>query len=514
MLHPTMVPGVLYRAGAIAALIGLLTVAPVAEPQPAPGGRIAINTGLRGIDRGLRLEDEAKTGMLAPDGPGDGLPYEPGRVIVKLRPGLGPPALAAVMRSVGATASSTPSSANFHLLTIGADEDPEEVARALGARPDVEYAQAAYRVALHQAPNDPMYRLQWNFSAIDMERAWDIGRGAGGTVTVAVLDSGVAFADVVLRYNTLPFTVTHADGRVETVDHGVIDVPFAAAPDLIGPDRIVAPYDFTWNDTHPLDTLGHGTQVAGTIGQLTGNGVGGAGMASAVRIMPVKVTAGSKWDVIFRAPFPGFADDRVARAIRYAADHGASAINMSFGRSGAAAPAVEDAVRYAVSRGAFCVFSAGNAALTGNPVERYAEIASRVDGAVSVGAVGPGLVRARYSSTGPWVELSAPGGDTFLTGTTGGILQQTLDSAFFFNPLVRPRFDMLVYRFAEGTSMAAPHVTGFAAILIQHGITAPSAIEAAMKQFAADRGAPGRDDEYGAGVINPRATLRGLGLGR
>jgi serine protease len=468
---------------------------------------------LRGIDRGLRLDEEAKTGMLAPDGPADGLAYEPGRVIVKLRPGLGPSALAAVIRSTGATAGSTPSYANFTLLTIGADEDPEEVARALRERTDVEYAQAAYRVTLHQSPNDPMYRLQWNFSAIDMERAWDIGRSANGSVTIAVLDSGVAFEDVVLRYNTLPFTVTYADGRTEVVDHGTIDVPFAAATDLIAPDRIVAPFDFTWNDAHPLDTLGHGTHVAGTIAQLTGNGIGGAGMASNVRIMPVKVTGGSKWDVIFRAPFPGFTDDQVARAIRYAADHGARAINMSFGRSGAAAPVVEDAVRDAVSRGAFCVFSAGNDALAGNPLQRYAEIASRVDGAVSVGAVGPGLVRSRYSSTGSWVELSAPGGDTFLAGANGGILQQTLDSAFFASPLVRPRFDMLVYRFAQGTSMAAPHVTGLAAILIQHGITTPSAIEAAMKQFAADRGAPGRDDEYGAGVIYPRATLRGLGLG-
>ena len=514
MLHPTMVPGVLGRAVVITASVGLLTAAPVAGPQPAPGGRFAINTGLPGIDRGLRLDDEPKTGMLAPDGPGDGLPYEPGRVIVKLRPGLGPAALSAVMRSVGATGSSTPSYANFNLLTIGEDEDPEDVARALGVRTDVEYAQAAYRAKLHFVPNDPMYRLQWNFPAIDMERAWDLSRGAGGSVTVAVIDSGVAFEDVVLRYHTLPFTAVFADGSKEVVDHGVIDVPFAAATDLIGSGRIVAPYDFMWNDVHPLDTLGHGTHVAGTIGQLTDNKTGGAGMAFNVKIMPVKVALGSKWDIIFRAPSPGFSDDKVARAIRYAADNGAKAINMSFGRSGAAAPVVEDAVRYAVSRGAFCVFSAGNDALSGSPRERYAEIASRIEGAVAVGAVGRDLVRARYSSTGSWVELSAPGGDMFLAGTTGGILQQTLDSGFFASPLIRPRFDVLVHRFSQGTSAAAPHVTGFAALLIQQGITAPAAIEAAMTQFAADRGAPGRDDEYGAGVINPRATLRGLGLGK
>jgi hypothetical protein len=62
--------------------------------------------------------------------------------------------------------------------------------------------------------------------------------------------------------------------------------------------------------------------------------------------------------------------------------------------------------------------------------------------------------------------------------------------------------------------MATPHVAGFAALLRQQGITSPAAIEAAMKRFATDRGRAGRDDEYGAGLINPRATLRGLGLAR
>jgi subtilisin family serine protease len=80
--------------------------------------------------------------------------------------------------------------------------------------------------------------------------------------------------------------------------------------------------------------------------------------------------------------------------------------------------------------------------------------------------------------------------------------------------LNRPRFDGVVYGYSQGTSMAAPHVTGFAALLIQQGITNPAAIEAAMKRFATDRGSAGRDDEYGAGVINPRATLRGLGVAK
>ena len=62
--------------------------------------------------------------------------------------------------------------------------------------------------------------------------------------------------------------------------------------------------------------------------------------------------------------------------------------------------------------------------------------------------------------------------------------------------------------------MATPHVSALAAMLMQQGITSPAAIEAAMKQFARDLGRPGVDSEYGAGLIQPRTTLRGLGLAR
>jgi serine protease len=504
---------------AVAAVAYALSLAPAAQPltevQPAPGTRLVIENALPAIDRGLSLQDVSAAPEAIAAAADDDLPYVPGRVIVKLRAGAaGSTELAALAQSVGGSPTPTLPYANFDILKIGADENPEEVARVLAGRPDVEYAQAAYRAKLHYTPSDPMYRMQWNFPAIDMERAWDINPGASSSVIVAVLDSGIAFENITIRYNTVPITVIFPDGTRQVINYGLLDVPYAAATDLAGPNRFVTPYDFTWNDVHPVDTLGHGTHVAGTIGQLTSNGLGGAGMAFNVRLMPVKIAAGSNWDLVFRAPSPNFSDDQVARAIRYAADNGAKAMNMSFGRTGAPAPVVEDAVRYAVSKGAFCVFSAGNSALIGSPIERLAEIATRVEGAVAVGAVGQSLNRSRYSSIGSWVELSAPGGDTFQVGPTGGILQQTLDAAFFASPLRAPRFDVLNYQFLQGTSMAAPHVTGFAALLVQQGLTTPAAIEAAMKRYATDRGTPGRDDEYGVGIINPRATLRGLGLAK
>jgi serine protease len=237
----------------------------------------------------------------------------------------------------------------------------------------------------------------------------------------------------------------------------------------------------------------------------------------------------TNWDDIFGSPFQG-TDDIVAQGIRYATDNGANIINMSIGRTGPPAPAIEAAIRYAVcvgpksttcsGRGVFVAIAAGNDFENGNPVEVLAEIASRVPGAVSVAAVDPSKAHAYYSSTGPWVELAAPGGSFRGFDAAGGVLQQTLDldlvDTFNLTPaqFTAPRFDSLAYYFFIGTSMATPHVSGVAAMLMQQGITDPAAIEAALEKFAVDLGPPGRDDTFGFGLIDGRNTLRGLGLAR
>jgi serine protease len=268
--------------------------------------------------------------------------------------------------------------------------------------------------------------------------------------------------------------------------------------------------------------------VSGTIGQLTNNASNGAGdtrnaggtagIAFNVKIMPVKVID-SDWDDIFGSPHAG-TDDVVAQGVRYAADNGAKVINMSIGRTGPAAPVIEDAIRYAVGKGAFVAIAAGNDFEDGNPTESIADIASRVPGAVAVAAVDQSHARAYYSSTGAYVELAAPGGSFRGFPSEGGILQQTLDldlvETFNASPanLVAPQFDSLAFFFFIGTSQATPHVSGVAAMLMQQGITNPAAIEAALEKFATDRGAAGRDNEFGFGEINARNTLRGLGLAK
>ena len=473
------------------------------------------------IDRGIRDLDPPRSprteGTIRATGDVTfGEPFIHGSIIVKFRPGTTPDAQRAMLAQVDGSTTRTLPYASFDIVSIDAAADPETMARRLDAQPDVEYAQARYRVYPAFVPNDPLYARQWNYPAIDMERAWDINPGATPAVTVAVLDSGVAFRSGLFRFNARAFRVT-ANGPVFPA-LGPVNIPFAAAPDLGGADRFVAPRDFIWDDANPLDLDGHGTHVSGTIGQLTNNGVGVAGMAFNVRIMPVKVID-SDWDVIFNSPFQG-TDDVVARGVRYAVDNGARVLNLSIGRTGPPAPVVQEAIAYAVSLGAFVAVAAGNEFERGNPVERLAEFAPRIDGMVAVGAIGRDRRRAYYSNTGSYVELAAPGGNSRVGGTEGEILQQTFDldlvEMYLRGPAryQAPRFDSFAYQFFQGTSMATPHVAGFAALLMQQGITSPAAIEAIMKRYATDLGPAGRDNEYGYGLINPRAALRGLGLAK
>lgn len=467
--------------------------------------------GLPAIDRGLR-EWESRRGpgrsgraVTRPDAPDTGPVAQ--SVIVRFREDAPTDTRLRTLSAVRGTRAPRPSWSDFEIVQLPAGSDPEAVATALSARPDVDWAQPRYRVAERFVPNDPLYPRQWNFQALDMERAWDINRGASSQIIVAVLDSGLAYRDATVRFTGRALAPFPALGSVT--------IPFAAAPELGGPERFVAPRDFIWNTNTPLDLDGHGTHIAGTIGQVTNNGAGVAGMAFNVRLMPVKVIDGD-WDAIFNSPV--FAtDDVIARGIRYAADNGAHILNLSLGRDDRGpAPAVRSAIEYAVRRGVFVVMAAGNEFEIGNPPNQFAEFAREIPGMVSVAATGRTNQRATYSSTGPYVELAAPGGDTRRGGPTAGILQQTFDidfvDRFFFSRFGPPRFDVFAYEYYEGSSMAVPHVAGFAALLMQQGIRSPAVIEALMEATATDLGAPGRDNEFGYGLINPRAALRGMGL--
>jgi serine protease len=476
-----------------------------------------------------------------------GAQYRAGRVIVKFRDGASGTARVSAMSVVPGRAAMSPRAAyqDFDIVEVDPALDTEQVAQAFRARPEVEYAQAAYRVRPQFVPNDSFYPVQWNLPQINMEAAWDIQPAAGSAITVAVLDSGMAYTAATAQFRGSAFSID-AEGNVGPPGPpttypalGDITLQFVAATELGPATRFVSPHDFIWDDALPLDLSGHGTHVSGTIGQMTNNGAGGtgdvahgggtAGVAFNVKLMPVKVVS-TEWDDIFGSPNEG-TDDVVALGIRYAADNGAKVINMSIGRTGPSncgtnpnqsgcAPAIEAAVRYAVSKGAFVAIAAGNEFAEGNPTEVIAEVATRIPGAVSVAGVNRAKGHAFYSTSGTYVELAAPGGEFGTFGTEGGILQQTLNldlvETFDRAPsqFTAPRFDALAYFFFVGTSQATPHVSGVAAMLMQQGITDPAAVEAALERFAVDLGASGRDSLFGFGLVDARATLRGLGLAR
>jgi serine protease len=452
--------------------------------------------------------------------------YIPGRVIVKFKDYVSSSSRLSALSVASRTASITtrPSNADFDIVQIDPAEDPETVAGMLAQRADVEYAQASYRMYSRLKPNDQYYADQWNLPIIGMERAWDIQPQAGSSITVAVIDTGMAFTTVTIQFHASAFRLDD-DGFVEPPSGtgtlypalGDLSLAFVPATQLITSGRIVAPHDFIWDDNLPVDLDGHGTHVSGTIGQLTNDRVGTAGVAFNVKLMPVKVLDGV-WDDVFGAPNFG-TDDVVARGIRYAVDNGAKILNMSLGRSGPTSPVIDSALTYAVGKGAFVAIAAGNDYEDGNPTEVPAESANRIAGVVSVAAIDKNKGHAYYSSSGPWVELAAPGGSFRGFDATGGILQQTLDLDLVetyippaqFGP---PRFDVLAYFYFTGTSQATPHVSGVAAMLMQQGITDPAAIESALERTATDLGDAGRDPLFGFGLVQAATALRGLGLAR
>jgi serine protease len=155
-------------------------------------------------------------------------------------------------------------------------------------------------------------------------------------------------------------------------------------------------------------------------------------------------------------------------------------------------------LKAAYQRGVTVVCSAGNEYQKGNPVIYPAAYDSYC---IAVGATRYDNHRARYSSTGLDLDVVAPGGDLTVDqngdGYPDGIVQQT----FVLDP------STFAYYFFQGTSMAAPHVSGLAGLLISHGVVGPDKVREAIEQTAKDLGTPGWDAEYGWGLIDPNAAL-------
>ena len=414
--------------------------------------------------RPLLLAIGALVALLTPAASAAAADYVPGEVVVKYEEG---------------------GSARVHQIRDG--DSVRETIAELRDRQGVEYAVPNHIARASQTftPNDPGFRRQWNLfepAGIGMPEAWSLAAAAGAPggegALVAVLDSGVAF-ERYKRYRRAP------DMRRKTFVPG---------------------YDFIDRDQHPNDVFGHGTHVAGTIAQATNNGAGGAGVAYGAKIMPLRVldSAGSGDSVA------------IAKAIRYAARRDVDVINLSLEFEldvvPSEIPEILAAIRFAHRRGSLIVAAAGNG------FGRRVAYPARADQVIAVGATTRSGCRSDYSNGGPDLDLVAPGGGVDAEPRT----TQELDA---LRPEQRERLDLpgdlpragACRRFGmprgyEGTSMAAPHVSGIAALVIATGKLgpkpSPDAVQNHIQATARDLGKPGFDGRYGHGLVDAARALR------
>lgn len=297
-------------------------------------------------------------------------------------------------------------------------------------------------ICLTLAPSDPAYATQYGPQRIAAPQAWDITTGSSNTI-IAIVDTGI--------------DCTH--------------------PELIG--RCVPGWDFVnghaLTGTENSDDYGHGTHVASIAAGNANNAIGIAGICWNCRLMPIKVldaSGGGDWN-------------NLAFAIRYAADSGATVINMSLGGPDPT-PLVADATNYAFTHGAIEIASCGN---TGNPACLWPAAYPNV---LSVSCSDANDVMCSFSSRGYETDVSAPGLDIYAAVPTG-----TCNLC-----------DPSGYRLLSGTSMSAPHVSGVAGLIRSaHPEYSAEQTWGVIEAGADDKSTSGFDYDYGFGRLNSYRSL-------
>jgi len=345
-------------------------------------------------------------------------------------------------------------------------------------------------------PDDELFATyQWHLhnstGGIRAPAAWDAATGEG--VVVAVLDTGITEHD-------------DLDGNV-LEGYDFITDTFVSRRETTA--RVPGAHDYgDWNDNPaecPVSPSSfHGTHVAGTVAELTDNGIGMAGVAHGAKVLPVRVLGRCG----------GYLSD-IADAIVWASGgsvegvpdnaNPAEAINMSLGGGGACAAqsAMQLAVDAAIANGTTVVVAAGN----------YAADAANFTPAscanvVTVGATRIGGGKAGYSNYGTRIDLSAPGGGGSVDGNPNGYVWQNInDSA------TSPELGEQTYGGMSGTSMASPHVAGVVALV--QSVAETPLTPAAMRELLKDtaRAFPTSipaGTPMGSGIVDAAAAVAAL----
>lgn len=432
---------------------------------PASGGLTGAVSGAATVAASRTASTSATPGvLLLPLRPRAARPvHVPDRLMVKFRPGIAASASARAHAEVKAVVVATIDRLGVQVVRLAPGVSATGAMAAYGASGLVEYVEQDAYVYATATPNDPLYTAQWHFPLINLPLAWETT--TGGATIVAVLDTGIRFDHPDLAGVTVP------------------GFDFFADPDDADPTDPGCP------TVDPTD-FSHGTHVSGTVAALTNNGAGVAGVtwggAAATKIMPIRVLGE---DTGLPACGVGSYAD-LAAGITYAADHGAKVISMSLAGA-ASSTTVDNAISYARARGLTLVAAAGNGSCgpVGYPA-RNAQV-------IAVAATGNGSppTRASYSNCGPEVDIAAPGGD---------------GSWFVLSTTWRPSDGFTnAYVGFQGTSMATPHVAGVIALMISQGWVGPAAIQARLEATATDLGAPGKDSEFGSGLVDAAAAIGG-----
>jgi subtilisin len=321
----------------------------------------------------------------------------------------------------------------YHLIPAIAATIPEKAVEGLRRNPNVAYVEGDGQV---QALED---ELVWGADQIDAETVWggseDAVNIAGGGPTgqgvkVAILDTGINHRHTDLSGN-------YAGG-----------------------------YDFVNADSDPMDDNGHGTHCAGIVAaQDDGRGI--------IQVAP----KASLYGVKVLNENGGGSDSDVVAGLQWCVDNGMQVASMSFGGSEPSA-SLEAACDSAYGAGVLLVAAAGNSG-SGEDTAKYP---ARHDSVMAIAATDPNNERASFSSTGPSVEVAAPGVNILST-----VLKK--------------------YETKSGTSMACPHVSGVAALVMQATSGTAAEVRQQLGSTADDLGAPGRDEEYGYGLVNAVAAL-------